>query len=190
VNAKKQPTSHTVDVVLDDGSRVRALEELWPEEPRAMVVGLNPAPASVEVGHYYQGRSGRQRMGLLTDAGLFPAPEDDQFVDDVAFAAGVGFADLVRRPTAGEKDLSESEIKAGAERLRAELTQRNVPLVISVFRHPAAYLAGRKKAKPGFLDIHPVAGTKIFRLPGPYAAAEYRDEIMAELKDFLSSQLR
>ena len=56
------------------GEPVLTLAALWPEQPRAMIVGLNPAPASVEVGHYYQGRSGQRQLLRLADAGLFEGP--------------------------------------------------------------------------------------------------------------------
>jgi TDG/mug DNA glycosylase family protein len=184
----RMSSNHTIDLDLDDGTSVRTLDELWPEEPRAMIVGLNPAPTSVAAGHYYQGKSGQQRMRLLINAGLFREPNADESVDDVAFADGVGFADLVRRPTVSEKVLGKEEIKTGADRLRAELTRRHVPLVISVYRHAAVHFSSNKKAKPGFVNPHGIPGTNIFRMPGPYAAAEYRDEIMGELREFLGEQ--
>lgn len=34
-------------------AEVLTLADVWPESPRAMIVGLNPAPASVAAGHYY-----------------------------------------------------------------------------------------------------------------------------------------
>lgn len=35
------------------GESVLTLEDVWPNRPRGMIVRLNPAPASVEAGHYY-----------------------------------------------------------------------------------------------------------------------------------------
>lgn len=170
---------------------IRTLRELWPAEPRAMIVGLNPAPPSVDAGHYYQGRSGRQRMALLAAAGLFDSPKPGEFVDDVALAARIGFTDLVRRPTTGENDVNKAEIHEGAQRLRHELTQRRVPLVVCVFRHPASKLTGlpTKAVKPGIVPSGDLPGTTVFRMPGPYAAKATRQTVMGQLSALLTSEL-
>lgn len=134
-----------------------------------MIVGLNPSPPSVAAGHYYQGRLGPRRMDLLAAAGLFHSPGPNQFVDDVALKKGIGFADLVRRPASGEKDLSEDEIREGAQRLRRKLVERRVPLVVCVLRHPALELTGSPKngAKPGVIPAGHLSGSTVFRMPGP-----------------------
>ena len=44
------------------GTPVLTLRDLWPEQPRAVIVGLNPSLRSVEVGHYYQGRLGQRQL--------------------------------------------------------------------------------------------------------------------------------
>jgi double-stranded uracil-DNA glycosylase len=187
---KAQPSSELIghqEYVQVGDQPVLTLRELWPAEPRAMIVGLNPAPVSVSAGHYYQGRSGRQRMALLAAADLFDPPGPGQFVDDVALTAGVGFADLVRRPTTGEKDLGKAEIHQGAQRLRRELTDRRVPLVLCVFRHPAIELTGlpKKTVKPGIVPSGDLTGLTVFRMPGPYAAKATTQAVMDQLSELL-----
>lgn len=178
------------ELVTVDSTQVKTLAELWPEAPRAMVIGLNPAPRSVDAGHYYQGAYGQRQMYRLAQAGLFELDEVDAFVDDAAVAFGVGFADLVRRPTPGEGDVSTQEILEGAQRIKTELLKRRVPLVISVFRHPAQYLSGlpKRHVKPGFLALTDVPGTKLFRMPGPTAASASADQAMAQLRAYLQEQ--
>lgn len=163
------------------GESVLTLEDVWPDRPRAMVVGLNPAPSSVEAGHYYQGRSGQRQLLRLADAGLFRRPEvGSSYFETAALEAGVGFTDVVKRPTRGEKDVRPEEIEFGREALNRELEARGVPLVVCVFRHPVTALLGTSGA-PGFQARLTRWGGRVFRLPGPFAPAAAVSSVMTEL---------
>lgn len=167
------------------GTPVLTLADLWPNPTRAMIVGLNPAPTSVAVGHYYQGATGQRQLNRLADAGLFERPSVGTFFEESALAAGVGFTDLVKRPTVGENDVPRSEQKLGRDRLTAELQRHEVPLVVCVFRHPADAILGRKSVV-GFQEP-PIAGARqLFRMPGPFENAEQASAIMATLRQFLA----
>lgn len=139
------------------GQQALSLQDLWPDEPRAMIVGLNPAPVSVDAGHYYQGRSGQRQLLRLADAGLFERPRADEVgFEEAALRAHVGFTDVVKRPTRGERDVSDAEVAVGREILVRQLESHGVSLVICVFRHPVKALLGmngrpdsRRKEPPG-----------------------------------------
>ncbi|NTW39860.1 MAG: hypothetical protein HGA44_08205 [Cellulomonadaceae bacterium] len=165
------------------GVAVRTLADLWPSPCRAVIVGVNPAPRSVEVGHYYQGSNGRTAMTRLRAAGLLP-PEAGGFVDDEAVAASVGFTDVVKRPTRRSSELSTAELTEGCARLRAELELRRVPLIVCVFKPAVVALLGRADP-PGFQ-----AGTfgvsRVFRMPGPYAPSLEATAVMSELDAHLA----
>lgn len=64
------------------GTPTLTLADLWPDEVRAMIVGLNPAPKSVSLGHYYQGPSGQRQLNRLVACGLFPAPRTGSFFEE------------------------------------------------------------------------------------------------------------
>ncbi len=64
------------------------LADLWPTPCRAVIVGVNPTPRSVEAGHY-----GRRALARRRAAGLLP--DDGGFADGEAVAASIGFTDLV-----------------------------------------------------------------------------------------------
>ncbi|PTT22943.1 hypothetical protein DBR36_00940 [Microbacterium sp. HMWF026] len=83
------------------GDPILTLADIWPDETRAMIVGLNPAPKSVEIGHDYQGASGRRQLLRLTKAGLLYSPAPDTYFEESALASGVGWTDPVKRPTRG-----------------------------------------------------------------------------------------
>lgn len=165
---------------------VLTLADLWPERPRAMIVGLNPAPRSVEVGHYYQGASGRRQLLRLARAGLFASPSSDTHFEETALASGVGFTDLVKRPTRGEGDLSKAELLHGRALLLGALRSRDVPLVVCVFRQPADAVMGSRSVV-GFQSNTTPWGGLLFRMPGPFERADVAEARMRELSDALSS---
>lgn len=162
------------------GVRVLTLADLWPDRPRAMIVGLNPAPSSVDAGHYYQGRVGQRQIRRLVDAGLFSAPASGTFFEDEALAAGVGFTDIVKRATPREGGVTAQERAYGRAILARELEQRGVELVLCVLRHPVHALLGRKGV-PGLQPTRTSWGARVFRLPGPMQATATADAVMAGL---------
>lgn len=169
------------------GERVLTLQDVWPKEPRAMIVGLNPAPASVEAGHYYQGRSGQRQLLRLADAGLFTRPRADEVgFEAAALRAQVGFTDVIKRPTRGERDVRSGEVDFGREALLRELESYCVPLVVCVFRHPVHALLG-VSGSPGFQTQTTPWGARVFRMPGPFAATEDAKDVMAEFSRALAT---
>jgi double-stranded uracil-DNA glycosylase len=165
------------------GTSVLTLAELWPiGTPRAMIVGLNPAPKSAEAGHYYQGKSGQTQLRRLVRAGLFTAPPETAVFEESALSAGVGFADLVRRPTVGEEGVSDSELEYGKSQLVRKLESRAVPMVICVFRHPVTALLG-SPGKAGFQFDRTSWGAEVFRMPSPYEKRELAASTMQALSE-------
>jgi double-stranded uracil-DNA glycosylase len=102
------------------GEQIETLADLFPAEPRAVCVGINPAPHSVEAGHYYQRRHGQRFFAWLRQAGLLD-PDSDGFEDDAAVAVGIGFTDVVKRPTPHADLLTTTEKRHGAELLVEKL---------------------------------------------------------------------
>src|SRR5438874_2082222 len=115
------------------GEQVTTLEDLLRLGLRAVCVGINPSPVSVEAGHYYQGRLGQGFFARLRGAGVLPASFDG-YEDDVAFAAGIGFTDIVKRPTPSEKEVRLEEFVHGRELLEAKLVENKPALVIFTFK--------------------------------------------------------
>lgn len=169
------------------GVEYLTLRDVLPESPRAVIVGLNPSPVSVAAGHYYQGRVGQRQLRRLASAGLFELPDGARTFEDAALASGVGFTDIIKRPTVGEKDLIAGELDHGRGLLAEKLGALDVPLVVCVFRHPVEALLGRKAAGgPGLQGARTDWGAQMFRMPGPYDAVAKADLVMAELQKVLS----
>lgn len=161
------------------GKPVETLEDLLRPGLRAVCVGINPSLVSVAAGHYYQGRAGRRFMRRLRDAGVVPSSQRG-CEDDVAFAAGVGFTDIVKRPTASAKELSADEYCYGRELLLAKLAEHRPELVIFTYKKTATTLFGQFPGN-GFLRKSPLEGSDAFVMPGPYESAATAAPIMRAL---------
>lgn len=162
------------------GEDVETLEDLLRPGLRAVCVGINPAPRSVAAGHYYQGQSGQKFFRRLLDTGVVPAaPHGGE--DDVAFAAGVGFTDIIKRPTASAKELRPEEYRHGKDRLLEKLEENRPGLVIFTFKKTAEALFGKFSGN-GFVPRLKVASSEIFVMPGPYEDRSTAAATLRQLK--------
>ena len=98
-------------------------------------VGLNPGLYSVEVGHYFASPRNRfwpaiNRSGLLTEP--LDASDDSKMLEQ-----GLGFTDVVKRPSSGASDLRASDYRRWAPVLRQKL-ERFQPRIVC-FHGAVAY---------------------------------------------------
>lgn len=161
------------------GTTVLSLSDVWPEHARAVIVGINPSPVSVAAGHYFQGPVGKRQLGRIADALGWDVPHTG-FFEEVGLAHGVGFTDIVKRPTPREVGVSAAELAHGRSVLATKLSSRKVRLVIAVYRHPVAALLG-SEGKPGLQPTRTSWGAQVFRLPGPFEAPARAAEVMRGL---------
>jgi TDG/mug DNA glycosylase family protein len=92
------------------GEQIETLEDLLRPGLHAVCIGINPAPTSVRAGHYYQGRLGQQFYERLRRAELLPHASG--WEDDLAYENGIGFTDIVKRPTAKAREVRADEYAA------------------------------------------------------------------------------
>jgi TDG/mug DNA glycosylase family protein len=157
------------------------LPDIPPQPGGVLLVGINPAPISVAAGHYYQGKIGRrlwqrlERLGLLSDP--VPGREDEAFARE-----GHGLTDLVKRPTKAAAELTNEELEAGVEQLRAKIREWQPRLVLFGFKEPARRVLGPSVA-PGRLA--PIDGVQTFLLTGPYAPSADAERVNEDLRAFL-----
>ncbi|GGK61106.1 hypothetical protein [Ornithinimicrobium pekingense] len=186
MRSERGPDTHRTTVQWM-GEPVLTLADVWPQRPRGVIVSLNSTPTSVAAGHYHQGSLAQRQLSRLADAGLFRAPEPGQTsFEDVAAEAGIGLADVVRRPTCAERHLIAREIEVGRRSLVVELEARRVALLICIFRRPVDVLLGTS-GPPGFQPRTTSWGARVFRLPGPFAPVQEVRGVMAELTQALGS---
>lgn len=166
------------------GERVETLEDLLRPGLRAVCVGINPAPASVKAGHYYQGRLGQAFWTRLRRAGLVASSSG--WEDDAAFASGIGFTDIVKRPTASASEIAAGEFEHGRGLLAEKLEASRPHLVIFTFKKTAEAYAARTFVGYGFVRGLVVAERPAFVMPGPYERRDRVDAALAELTQRLA----
>lgn len=147
------------------GEQVETLEDLFPSSVRAICIGINPAPPSVRAGHYYQGQQGQRFFSRLRQAGVISATSGG-FEDDAAMAEGIGFTDVVKRPTASAGLVTRIELDHGASLLERKLEAIDAPVLIFPFKAAAVALVGGFNGN-GWLHQR-FAGSRLFVMPGPY----------------------
>lgn len=136
---------------------------------------------SVEAGHYYQGRLGQRFYSRLGSVGLLPDTWDG-FEDDAAFAAGIGFTDIIKRPTRSAKELRPTEYEYGRELLLAKLGEYAPELVIFTFKKTAIELCGPIDGF-GLVSGLKAGGIEAFIMPGPYERADRADRALDQLRE-------
>ncbi|XP_035213685.1 uncharacterized protein LOC118187549 isoform X3 [Stegodyphus dumicola] len=126
-----------------------------------VIIGINPGLMAAYKGHHYAG-PGNHFWKCLFLAGLIPEPMSA--VDDFKLIShGIGFTNIVSRPTKGSADLSRKEIREGAEILLSKL--RKYQPKIAVFN-------GKRKKNFDFgRQPDPIQGTGISVFVMPSSSA-------------------
>jgi double-stranded uracil-DNA glycosylase len=170
------------------GEPVVTLEDLLRPGLRAVCVGINPSVASVQAGHYYQGRAGQRFLARLSKVGLIgDAGRGGE--DDAAFASGVGFTDLVKRPTASARDLRPEEFRHGRDLLHRKLSRFRPRLVIFTYKASARAMFGDFPGN-GFVPGLEIADIPTFVMPGPYEASATAERTLAALAEAVAADPR
>jgi TDG/mug DNA glycosylase family protein len=153
-----------------------------------LFVGINPGLLSAQRGHYFARRSNRfwpafslSRLSEHVRRGLgrgILGPEDDAALLEF----GIGFTDVVKRPTRNASELNIEEFKAGAP-LLLQVIERYQPHIacfhgLTGYRPFVRYAFGDRD-KPGELGLQRVrhGATAFYVVPSPSPAnAHYRLE--------------
>ena len=175
---------------LPDATELRTLPDLLAPGLPLVFVGLNPSEYSAREGHYFANPRNRfwpafNRSALLPEAlGRQCTPEDDAVLLDF----GVGFTDVVKRPTAQGSGLRAADYRRWAPLLREKLL-RCGPLVVC-FHGLMAYKAylrygeGEKESPELGRQPRGIADSTVFVVPNPSPAnARYSLDDLAEWYD-------
>jgi mismatch-specific thymine-DNA glycosylase len=124
-------------------------------------VGTNPGTVSAERGHYYANPL-NPFWTLLSESGLAPeplGPEDDERANDF----GIGFTDIVKRPTPGIDQLPPQERRDGGPVLQEKLEACRPRVVCFNGKEVYRWFSGRS-CELG-LQRERVAGAAAFVMP-------------------------
>jgi TDG/mug DNA glycosylase family protein len=168
---------------------------------RVVFIGFNPSRYSVERGHYFARAANRFWAALsgscLSEqarAGLgrqVLQPEDDQSL----LSFGLGFTDIVKRPTASASELRAGDFAFGAPQLATRLAA-NAPRIAcfqgaTALRPFLRYALDVRAATLDFgLQPYRIGATAIFLTPNPSPAnATYRLADLISWFDALAGEL-
>jgi TDG/mug DNA glycosylase family protein len=163
-----------------------------------LFVGINPGLYSARQGHYFARRSNRFWPAFSRSVLSAPiraalerenlGPEDDALL----LRFGIGFTDVVKRPTRNAGELRPDEFRSSAPRL-LDLLDRYRPLVacfhgLTGYR-PFARVALGEREVPRELGVQPPGAgeTRIFVVPSPSPAnAHFRLQDQVDWYDRLA----
>ena len=139
-----------------------------------VLIGLNPSTRSVQAGHYFANPRNRFWAAVSASglAGREVGPEDDAALLDL----GIGFTDVVKRPTPQASGLTAADYRRDAPLLRAKLLQYRP--AIACFHGATGYRAYLRYAEDrrvaGAIALgrqdHTIGGSAVFVLPNPSPA--------------------
>jgi double-stranded uracil-DNA glycosylase len=172
--------------ITDDwmGQTVLTLEDLLRPGLRAVAVGINPAPLSVARGHYWQGFLGQRFLRRLRHVGLIETSEDGR-EDDAAFAAGVGFTDVIKRPTRSAKELCGDEYKHGRKAVVDRVERYCPELVVFAFKPAAVAVFEQRFDGNGFVPGLRLGRSDVFVMPGSMEDRHTAGETLAALAEYV-----
>ena len=148
-----------------------------------VLVGINPSAYSVRVGHYFANPRNRFWRALNASGlvGQDLGPEDDRRILDF----GIGFTDVVKRPTPQASGLKAADFREWCPVLRQKLLEYQPR--IACFHGLTGYKAFLKYTEtdgepPGLgLQTLTLGDTKLFVVPNPSPAnARYSLDDLAE----------
>ena len=156
------------------------LPDILREGLDVIFVGINPSLFSAAQGHYFARRTNRfwpslsrSRLSLRARQAL-GVERLEPMHDHLLLEFGIGFTDLVKRPSANAADLGRAEMAAGAEVLARKL-QRYRPRIacfhgVTAYRPFAALLGGEARSVTLGEQSWRIGGSRLFVVPNPSPA--------------------
>lgn len=165
-----------------DGRVVPTLADILPERGplRMLIVGKAPSPASVEAGHYFQGRPGLGLWKRLAEAGLLRAA-DGRFPDEALLENGFGVTDLCKLPRPLGEEPSEQEYREGWERVSGLVAALRPRVLTFVHKGALDKVLGYSYGWEHFShygfndDLMRTFGRRVFAFPLPGVACTARE---------------
>jgi G:T/U-mismatch repair DNA glycosylase len=165
--------SHQVTIRVG-GRDVVTLGDILPAEGpmKMLMIAKTPALASVDAGHYFQGRQGRMFWNRLSDHGLLnvlpPTFEDDALLDH-----GYGLTDIVKVPRDYGNEPSDDEYRDGLQRILDLVEELEPQVLLFVYKRVLDQILRlsfnrREKSTYGFNDdLNERFDSRVFVFPMP-----------------------
>jgi TDG/mug DNA glycosylase family protein len=176
---------------------MRTLPDLLGPGLELVFVGLNPSEYSAREGHYFANPRNRFWQAFNRSALLPPSlGRECSPTDDAALLEyGIGFTDVVKRPTPQGSGLKAADYRRWAPQLREKLLQCQPRMVcfhgLMAYKAYLRYAEGEKAAPELGLQPHAVGHSEVFVVPNPSPAnARYSVEALASWYDEVAAAMR
>jgi TDG/mug DNA glycosylase family protein len=129
-----------------------------------LFAGINPGLYTAAIGRHF-GRPGNRFWPALRDGGFTPrlfSPFENSLLLDLKF----GITNIVERATARADELTDDELRAGSQRLKAKVKRWRPTVVAFVGIGPYRIVSGDKDASVGLQEA-PFGGSHAWVLPNP-----------------------
>ena len=152
--------------------RMRTLPDYLAPGLDIVFVGLNPGLTSVSAGHYFAMPRNRfwpavNRSGLLRK-------RLDARNDRLALDQGIGFTDVVKRPSAGSSNLRADDFRRWAPCLRKKIERFQPRIVcfqgVTAYRSYLRYAEGAREQPELGLQSRVIGRSSVFLVPNPSPA--------------------
>jgi len=144
-----------------------------------LFVGFNPSLKSGETGHHYANPHNRF-WKILDQAGITPrlyhTTEDQDLL-----ALGLGFTNIVERPTRNAAEITKEEYRAGREQLIAKIEKYRPKIVCFVGKGVYEEYSGTKGGPWGVQETPVVPGIVEFVAPSSSGLVRMRIEEIVEI---------
>jgi double-stranded uracil-DNA glycosylase len=179
---------------------LETLPDLLRRDLNVVFVGINPSVYSAERGHYFARGSNRfwpcisrstlterARTGLGVEA---LGPQNDRDL----LGYGIGFTDLVKRPTPKASDLTQAELAAGVDVLLRKIARYRPRIAcfhgVTGYRFVHTMLTGKIAAVELGLQTVRVGTSRLYLVPNPSGAnAHFTRQDQTRWYDALASEL-
>jgi TDG/mug DNA glycosylase family protein len=151
---------------------LRTLPDLLQPGLAVVFVGINPGLESARAGRYFA--HPRNRFWRAANAaGVFDPPLGPGS-DRLCLKQGIGFTDVVKRPSSSASDISASEFRAGAPVLKSKLLEVSPRVVcFNGMRAFIEYMRHAEGVNGKFqfgLQEHRIGRAVVFAVPSPSPA--------------------
>ena len=180
------------------GKEVLTLRDILPTAPglRVLFVGKVPAPVSVEVGHYFQGKQGRIFWKILKEKGLLQQTTD--YEDDSLLQHGYGITDIVKVPREYKEEPSDVEYAEGAPQVVNLISVHRPKIIVFVYKRVLDKIlkfqfGKEERSAYGFNpSLDELFGARVFAfpLPGTPCTKEHAECAMEELASAVRASRR
>lgn len=147
-----------------------------------LFIGFNPSLVSGEIGHHYANKNNRF-WKLLYESGITDTmykPEEDA----ILLNRGIGFTNIVSRPTRAADEITPKEYKEGREILGKKIVTYKPKIAFFVGKGVYLQYSQRKKANWGKQDQSMVEGVIDFVAPSSSGLVRMKyDEIVSIYKE-------